>query len=140
MALRTAGRVRPRMLRLPARCRQDPGGVVLGGAFEAAHRAEILAPVQHREAQLQTQHPMERVMATESGDQGTVVTTTGLHRVRDIGNAIHHAYPGNADDRLWQCRDRAKRALIQGVTMARLVRPVAGREEGKEKSHGAHHH
>ncbi|WP_249221422.1 MULTISPECIES: hypothetical protein [Cupriavidus] len=51
-------------------------------------------PVRHREVQLRAQHPMERVMAIESGEQGTVITATGLHLARDIGNAIHHAYRG----------------------------------------------
>ncbi|RDK06391.1 BCAM0308 family protein [Cupriavidus lacunae] len=70
------------------------GRVALNGVFAAAHRAEILALVRHREGQFRAQHPMERVMATESDEQGTVVTTTGLHLARDIGNAIHHAYRG----------------------------------------------
>lgn len=38
--------------------------MALGGAFEAAYRAEILALVWHREAQLRAQHPMERVTLT----------------------------------------------------------------------------
>lgn len=33
-------------------------------------------------------------MAIDSGEQGTVITTTGMHMARDIGNAIHHAYHG----------------------------------------------
>lgn len=70
------------------------GTVMLGGAFEAAHRTEMLALVRHREAQLRAQHPMERLMGIESGEQGTVITTTGLHLARDIGNAIHHAFRG----------------------------------------------
>ncbi|WP_290369509.1 BCAM0308 family protein [Cupriavidus laharis] len=68
--------------------------VVLSGGFEAAHRDEILALVRHREAQQREQHPMERVMAIDSGEQGTVITTTGMHMARDIGNAIHYAYHG----------------------------------------------
>jgi len=68
--------------------------VVLDGSFEAANRNELIALVRHREAQLQAQHPMERVMAIESGEQGTVVTTTGVHLARDVGNAVQHAYRG----------------------------------------------
>ncbi|CAG9166014.1 hypothetical protein LMG23992_00666 [Cupriavidus laharis] len=33
-------------------------------------------------------------MAIDSGEQGTVITTTGMHMARDIGNAIHYAYHG----------------------------------------------
>jgi len=77
--------------------RVPAGRVVLDGGFEAANRNELIALVRHHEAKMQTQHPMERVMAIESGEQGTVITTTGSHIARDIGNAVQHAYRGRLD-------------------------------------------
>lgn len=71
--------------------------LVLDGAFEAAHRQEILGLVNHRAQRLHREHPMERVMAITSGEDGTAITTTGMHIARDIGNAIHHAYGGKLD-------------------------------------------
>lgn len=66
----------------------------LSGAFEAAHREEILTLARHREAALRADHPMERIMAVESSADGTNIMTTGFHLARDIGHAIHHAFHG----------------------------------------------
>lgn len=74
--------------------RVPAGKVELSGAFEAAHRQEILALVRHREVFLRAEHPLERVISIESDEQGTHIATTGLHIARDLGNAVHHAYRG----------------------------------------------
>ncbi len=83
-------------------CHRTTDGVpaarlVLDGAFEAAHREEILGLVRHRAQRLHREHPMERVMAITSGEDGTSITTTGMHIARDISSAIHHAYGGKLD-------------------------------------------
>lgn len=70
------------------------GRVTLGGSFEAEHRKEIHALVRHRAKSMEAAHPMERLMTIEASDQGTVITTTGVHLARDIGNAVHQAYRG----------------------------------------------
>ncbi|MDB0509605.1 hypothetical protein LBW60_19650 [Ralstonia solanacearum] len=66
----------------------------LAGAFEAAHRDEMIALIRHRESMLRADHPTERLMAIESSESGTDITTTGFHLARDIGNAVHHAFRG----------------------------------------------
>jgi len=37
---------------------------------------------------------LDMMMAIDSGEQGTVITTTGPHMARDIGNPLQHAYRG----------------------------------------------
>lgn len=69
--------------------------IALAGAFEAAHRDEILGLIRHRAQRLHREHPVERVMAITSDESGTTITTTGVHIARDIATAIHHAYGGH---------------------------------------------
>ncbi|BDB29346.1 hypothetical protein CTP10_R67600 (plasmid) [Cupriavidus sp. P-10] len=58
------------------------GRLALGGAFEAAHRAELLALVRHREAQLRAQHPMERVIAIDRERPAAWLTALPMSRAK----------------------------------------------------------
>lgn len=86
----------------PGRCpackrvrdRFPAGLVALQGEFLAAHRDEILRRVRRCEAVEKRAHPLERIMAIEASGTGTVVSTTGSHLARRIGDALHHAYKG----------------------------------------------
>jgi predicted Zn-ribbon and HTH transcriptional regulator len=72
-----------------------PGGLVaLKGEFLAAHRDEILRRVRRCEAAEKRAHPLQRIMAVEAAGKGVVVSTTGSHLARRIGDALHHAYKG----------------------------------------------
>ncbi len=74
------------------------GYVALGGAFLAAHRAEILALVAAREARAKAEHPLQRIIAVEPAADGSVlVTTTDGHLARGIAEAVHEAYKGELD-------------------------------------------
>jgi len=73
-----------------------PAGIVtLGGTFLAAHRQEILNLLTNVEAHERSEHPQQRVMEIESGEADElIVTTTGSHLARAMGEALHRAYEG----------------------------------------------
>lgn len=66
----------------------------LGGAYLAAHKDEVLNLIENAAALEGKEHPLERIMAIETSEQGLRVTTTGLHLARRLGNAIHRACRG----------------------------------------------
>ena len=75
------------------------GYVTLKGTFLAAHRDELLHRVRHCEEDEKGDHPLERIMGVEEGAEGILVTTTGTHLARRIGDALHDAYKGELDYR-----------------------------------------
>lgn len=79
------------------RDRFPAGYVTLKGEFLAPHREEILHLVRNREAREKAEHPLERIMAIEDTGEGVLVTTTGTHVARDIGEALHSAYKGDLE-------------------------------------------
>jgi hypothetical protein len=81
------------------RDRFPAGYVSVQGTFFDAHRAEVLGRVRRCEAAEKRGHPLERVMAIEADGAGVVVTTTGAHLARRIGDALQHAYKGELDYR-----------------------------------------
>lgn len=77
-----------------------PAGMVsLQGGFLAAHRDEVLRRVRRCEASEKRSHPLERIMAIAAEGEGMMVTTTGPHLARRIGDALHDAYKGVLDFR-----------------------------------------
>jgi NMD protein affecting ribosome stability and mRNA decay len=88
---------------------QVPAGyVLLSGEFLAAHEPEILQLIQHREAKEKAEHPLQRIMAIEKTEHGTVVTTTDIHLARGIGEALHHAYQGELEFHSSQEQDQLR--------------------------------
>lgn len=73
------------------------GYVSLSGEFLSAHEAEILQLVKHHEAREKAEHPMQRIMDIEMGEQDCQITTTDIHLARGIGDALHHAYQGELE-------------------------------------------
>ena len=73
------------------------GYVSLSGEFLAAHEQEILQLIKHREIREKAEHPLQRIMAIEKTEHGTLVTTTDIHLARGIGEALHHAYQGELE-------------------------------------------
>ena len=47
---------------------------------------------------------MERIMAIADDDDQTVVTTTGIHVARRIGESLCHSYQGQFASHLWRRR------------------------------------
>lgn len=73
------------------------GYVSLSGEFLSAHEAEILQLVKHHETREKADHPLQRIMDIEMGEQDCQITTTDIHLARGIGDALHHAYQGDLE-------------------------------------------
>lgn len=73
------------------------GFVTLDGPFFNEHRKEIMNMVKNiKKAEIE-EHPLERVMNVEEEDGKIVITTTGIHLPRRLGDALKNAYEGTLD-------------------------------------------
>lgn len=73
-----------------------PAGYVdITGPFFGEHRMDILNLIYNTEKREKEGHPLERIMAVNHGGDRTVVTTTGTHLARRLGEALASAYKGN---------------------------------------------
>ena len=75
--------------------RYPAGYVEIKGPFFEEHRPEILNLVKNTEEREKNDRPLERIMATVAEKEYTLVTTTGIHLARRIGEALSRAYKGN---------------------------------------------
>lgn len=73
------------------------GFLTMKGEFFRAHHDEIMHLVHNHEERERAGHPLKRIMAVEEKDGTTLVTTTDIHLVRGIGEALHHAYQGELE-------------------------------------------
>lgn len=73
------------------------GFVELSGDFYLENREEILNLVDNIRRIEVSEHPLERIMAMTHGENGTRITTTGMHIARRIGDAVANAYQGDLD-------------------------------------------
>jgi NMD protein affecting ribosome stability and mRNA decay len=89
--------------------RYPAGHIELKGSFFTEHRAEILSLIQNVEQKEKEARPLERMMAIEDGSNSTLVTTTGIHVARRIGEALARAYKG---DLSLQYADAEKRIRV----------------------------
>ncbi len=71
------------------------GYVELKGEFFAQRRDEIMNLVHNEEKQEKGEHPMERIMGIEAEGDQTLITTTGVHIARRIGESVARAYQGD---------------------------------------------
>ena len=71
------------------------GYVEMKGAFFEQRRPEIMNLVNNEEKQEKGEHPMERIMAIVPESEHTLITTTGVHVARRIGEAVARAYQGD---------------------------------------------
>ncbi len=71
--------------------------LTIKGAFFAKHREEIFNLIRNMEKQEKGEHPMERIMAIVDEKDHTMLTTTGIHLARRIGEALSRAYQGDFD-------------------------------------------
>lgn len=74
--------------RLPA------GYIEIKGQFFEEHRAEILNLIRNTENQEKAEHPLERIISIVTDSGFPLVTTTGHHLARRIGEALARAYKG----------------------------------------------
>jgi hypothetical protein len=70
------------------------GTLELSGAFLALKRQEIESLIRHEEEAESKEHPLERIIATSEERERTLVTTTGIHLARRLGEALTRAYQG----------------------------------------------
>ncbi|UCF31349.1 MAG: ATPase [bacterium] len=71
------------------------GFVQIRGAFFREHQDEILNLVRNVDRQQKNERPLERIMDIEEGRDNAMVTTTGVHIARRIGDALHSSYSGD---------------------------------------------
>ena len=89
----------PATLALCPACRrtreQLPAGfVTIGGQYLGAHRGEIVSLVRSCESRESSRHVLERIIDLQVRPAGLLVTTTGIHLARRIGDALQHAHKG----------------------------------------------
>lgn len=71
------------------------GNIEIRGNFFLLHSTDILNLVNNVGRLEKTERPLERIISiTESKDK-TVITTTGIHIARRIGEALSRSYQGN---------------------------------------------
>jgi hypothetical protein len=75
--------------------RYPAGYIEIKGLFFKEHSDEILNLVKNVEEREKSDRPLERIMATVAEKEYTLVTTTGVHLARRIGEALSRAYKGN---------------------------------------------
>lgn len=73
------------------------GFLTLEGDFFLSHHDEIMRLVHHIEKKEKSEHPLQRIMATEEKNNAMVITTTDIHLARGIAEAIHNAYQGHLE-------------------------------------------
>ena len=70
------------------------GHIELKGAFLEDHWEEIKNLIYNEEKKEKGEHPQERIMAVEKEDALAVITTTGIHIARRLGDAISRSCSG----------------------------------------------
>lgn len=77
--------------------RYPAGYLEIHGSFFREHLDEITNLIRNTEKLEKNEHPLERVMASQKEEGHTLVTTTGIHLPRRIGEALKHSYQGELD-------------------------------------------
>lgn len=70
------------------------GYAELSGPFFREHEFEIRHLIRNLERTESKEHPLERIMEIRDEDDHLVVTTTGMHLARRIGDSLKQAYEG----------------------------------------------
>ena len=85
------------------------GYVEIKGAFFDGHEDEIRNLIHNIEKVEKQAHPLERIMNISVNSHKTLVTTTGIHIARRIGEALSRAYQGEMS---FQYADGEKRIRV----------------------------
>lgn len=73
-----------------------PAGFInINGKFYTLHRDNIMNMIKNLENQEKKERPLERIIKIAVEQNQTVVTTTGIHIARRIGEALSKAFKGN---------------------------------------------
>jgi NMD protein affecting ribosome stability and mRNA decay len=89
--------------------RYPAGFVELKGPFFLEHRDEIMSLAANVEKKEKEERPLERIMGIENEVDFAMVTTTGIHVARRIGEAVAKAYKG---DLTFQYAEGEKRVRV----------------------------
>ena len=73
------------------------GHLEIKGSFFEAHYDELMKLIHNTERKEKNDHPMERIIAIKTEKGHSLVTTTGIHLARRIGEALKHSYQGELD-------------------------------------------
>lgn len=76
------------------------GRVFLSGNFFNDHYEELMNMIRNEERLEKGEHPMERIMQIRKDPDNpgqTLITTTGIHMARRIGDKLYYAYEGDLD-------------------------------------------
>ena len=71
------------------------GYVEIKGKFYLLHSTDILNLINNVERLEKTERPLERIISISESNNKTVITTTGIHIARRIGEALSRSYQGN---------------------------------------------
>jgi hypothetical protein len=78
---------------------QLPAGVInLHGPFVGQQMEEIISLARHQEEAENSEHPLNRIMSIEKGDEAVTITTTDIHLPRRIGDAVKRAFHGTLNE------------------------------------------
>ncbi|HAB54577.1 MAG: ATPase [Ignavibacteria bacterium RIFOXYB2_FULL_35_12] len=71
------------------------GNIEIKGNFFHLHSVDILNLVNNIERLEKTERPLERIISITESKVKTIITTTGIHIARRIGEALSRSYQGN---------------------------------------------
>ena len=71
------------------------GHIEIKGNFFLSHSTDILNLVNNVERLEKSERPLERIILINEGKDKTVITTTGIHVARRIGEALARSYQGS---------------------------------------------
>jgi NMD protein affecting ribosome stability and mRNA decay len=73
-----------------------PAGFInVKGSFFKEHRENVLGLIHNIEKQEKSDRPLERIMKIKEEKNQTLVTTTGIHVARRIGEALSRSFKGD---------------------------------------------
>jgi NMD protein affecting ribosome stability and mRNA decay len=70
------------------------GFIEIKGSFYSLHENEIANLIKNTERIENKQHPLERIMSLKLDKYKAILTTTGIHLARRIGEALFRSYQG----------------------------------------------
>ncbi len=70
------------------------GYIEIKGEFYSRHNDEISNLIKNTEKLEKNERPLERIMSIRNERGRTIVTTTGIHIARRIGEALNRSYQG----------------------------------------------
>lgn len=73
------------------------GHIILSGSFLVEHGADISGLINNEEGRARTEHPLERIIEVKKEQAEMIITTTGTHLPRRIGEALQHAWKGELE-------------------------------------------